>query len=43
LKGPERRHQVIRCKLERVYISVGYRSHDVTGSDIYLGAALDGL
>jgi hypothetical protein len=43
LKVPGHRQQASRCNLERVYISVGYRAHEVTGSDIYLGAALDGL
>ena len=37
------RQQVIRCKLERYQMPVGYRAQDVTGSGIFLGAALDGL
>ncbi|MFO7753737.1 MAG: hypothetical protein R6V41_11525 [Desulfobacteraceae bacterium] len=43
MKVPERRQQALRCNLKRVAMQVGYRSHDVTGSGIDLGAALDGL
>ncbi len=42
-KNPQQRHQPIRCNMERVSMSVGYRSQNVTGSDICLGAALGGL
>ena len=40
---PKQRQQTSRCNLKRFQMSVGYRAHDVTGSDICLGAALDGL
>jgi hypothetical protein len=34
----DQRQQTIRWYLKRISMSVGYRSHDVTGSDIALGA-----
>ncbi|MFO7753820.1 MAG: hypothetical protein R6V41_11945 [Desulfobacteraceae bacterium] len=37
------RQQMIRCDLKRILMTVGYRSHDVTGSGICLGEALEGL